>query len=228
MLRFLFASVLLLSLFLSTVAACQSAMHAGIASSDSDPSLSPILSCFGQSPARASSVDIVLPVTRFSLDGCARENHLNQTLVCLGETTDLPEAPSALPGGSGDLTLEGSETSFASPALELENNINRGRTLDRNFILLHTLGAVALVADLETTVRGLQRQANGAELNPLFGAHPTRARLYGIAVPLNIFSFYVSYHYKKIQPGGNLWKLGPGISIAVHTAAAINNLVASH
>jgi hypothetical protein len=38
----------------------------------------------------------------------------------------------------------------------------------------------------------------------------------------------VSYHYKKIQPGGNLWKLGPGISIAVHTAAAINNLVALH
>jgi hypothetical protein len=187
----LFLSLLVSTMFLSTMAAGQSVIHAGTVSSDSDPS----------------------PSDR------------------VADTEDLPEAPSASPGGhsSGDAANDVSETRLASPALELEKSTGkRGHTLDRNFILLHAISAAALVADLETTVRGVQGQVNGAELNPVFGAHPTRARLYGIAVPLNVLSFYVSYHYKKVEPGGRLWKLGPGISIAVHTAATINNLIAAH
>ena len=182
--------MLCLSSFLSTLAAGQSAIHAGPVSSDSDPSPS----------------------------------------VSVTEKGDLPEAPNASPvGRSGDAARDVSETHLVAPTLELEKTTLRsGHTLDRNLILLHAFSAAALVEDLETTVRGVQGQANRAELNPLFGAHPTRARLYGIAVPLNVLSFYVSYHYKKIEPGSRLWKLGPGISIAVHTAAAINNLVAAH
>ena len=183
------SGVLFLSLCVSTMAAGQSAIHAGAVSSESDPSPS----------------------------------------VSVAEKPDLPEAPSASPVQSGgDVTREVTDTHFASPMLVEKSTPRTGHTLDRNFILLHAVSAAALVADLETTIRGVQGQANGAELNPLFGAHPTRARLYGIAVPLNVFSFYVSYRYKKMEPGGKLWKLGPGISIAVHTAAAINNLVATH
>jgi hypothetical protein len=187
----LLSGVLFLSLVLSTMAAGQSAIHAGTVSSASDPSPS----------------------------------------VSVSEKGDLPEAPNASPVGrsSVDAARDDSETHLVTPTLELEKSTPRsGHTLDRNFILLHAVSAAALVADLETTVRGVQGQANGAELNPLFGPHPTRARLYGVAVPLNVLSFCVSYHYKKIEPGGGLWKLGPGISIAVHAAAAINNLVAAH
>ncbi|MGA8837675.1 MAG: hypothetical protein WCF74_16885 [Candidatus Sulfotelmatobacter sp.] len=115
------------------------------------------------------------------------------------------------------------------PTLAVEQNTNkRWRTLDNKFTLLHTLSTVALVGDLETTVRGLAAQPKATELNPIFGEHPTRARLYGIAVPLNAFSFYLSYHYKKTAPSRSVWKLGPGMSIAVHTAAAINNLIVTH
>jgi hypothetical protein len=47
-------------------------------------------------------------------------------------------------------------------------------------------------------------------------------------VPLSAFSFYLSYHYKKMEPSRSVWKVAPGLSIAIHTAAAINNLIVTH
>jgi len=67
-----------------------------------------------------------------------------------------------------------------------------GKTIDRNFVLLHTFSTIALVADIETPVYSVAGRRS-SEMNPLFGANPTRAQLYGIAVPLNVLSFYVSY-----------------------------------
>jgi hypothetical protein len=144
---------------------------------------------------------------------------------------DLPEAPSQSARGSNE--AQGSDdangTRFVPLALTAEPNSNKSvHTLDRSFILLHSLSAVALIADLETTARSFEGQANATELNPLFGPHPTRARLYGITVPLNALSFYVSYRYKKIEPDRKTWKIAPGLCIAIHTAAAINNLIATH
>jgi len=118
---------------------------------------------------------------------------------------------------------------LALPAMAVEPNANnRGHILDRKFILLHSLSTVALLADLETTARAIAAQPRAPELDPLFGEHPTRARLYGIAVPLNALSFYLSYHAKKTEPKRRFWIIGPGVSIAVHSAAAINNLIATH
>ena len=158
---------------------------------------------------------------------------LNQGVAsATGATSaELPEAPSAI-GGSPDGPAsepDPGKTCLVSstPAMERTSH-GSGRTLDRQFILLHTLSTVALVADLETTAHDLEGQSKSGELNPLFGQHPTRARLYGISVPLNALSLYVSYRYKKSAPGRNLWKIGPGLLIAVHTAASINNLLAAH
>jgi hypothetical protein len=114
------------------------------------------------------------------------------------------------------------------PVTVVAPNTNSGHVLDRKFILLHSLSTVALLADLETTARAIAAQPKASELNPLFGEHPTRARLYGIAVPLNALSFYLSYRAKKNEPKRRLWIIGPGASIAVHSAAAINNLSAAH
>ena len=111
----------------------------------------------------------------------------------------------------------------ATPVEERNRNGNL-RVVDSKFILLNALSTLALVADLETTAHDLEG-AKSAELNPLFGQHPSRARLYGVSVPLNVISIYVSYHYKKSQPSRSLWKIGPALSIAVHTAATINNLI---
>ena len=145
-------------------------------------------------------------------------------------SSSLPDAPSMFRGpnttdGTGDL----SGTRIVSPPLAAEPNTSSRRyTLDREFILLHSLSAVALVADLETTAHLFTGQPKATELNPLFGKHPTRARLYGIAVPLDALSFYMSYRAKKAQPKRSLWRITPGVSIAVHSAAAINNLIVAH
>jgi hypothetical protein len=154
----------------------------------------------------------------------ARPERIQPTSSAATVSSDLPDAPSA---GSRSSEGEGESggTRFAPPALTVGKDTEaRFRTVDRRFILLHALSTLALVADVETTVRDLQGQ-KANEVNPLFGAHPTRARLYGVGVPLNVFSFYLSYHYKKADPSRSLWKIGPGLSIAVHTAAAINNLI---
>jgi hypothetical protein len=157
---------------------------------------------------------------------------------------DLPEAPSAIeralkstdsaPGFvapdlvATDLVAPDlGGTRFVSPAAGERNKGSAPRTLDRKFILLQTLSAAALVADVETTMRDLGGQ-RASELNPLFGQHPTRARLYGINVPLNVLSFYVSYHFKKTEPSRSLWKVGPALSLAVHATATINNLIVAH
>ena len=139
---------------------------------------------------------------------------------------DLPEAPSAIGGisTSNDAALMTGTLFLAATPVEARSNNGSPRTVDSRFILLQTLSAVALVADVETTVRDLQG-SNSVELNPLFGQHPTRARLYGINVPLNLISLYVSYRYKKREPQGRAWKIGPALFIAVHTTAAINNMV---
>jgi hypothetical protein len=146
------------------------------------------------------------------------------------QTTNVnfPEAPSAIWNGPNPTgtTLAPSGTAFVPPTLAIERNTNKSwHTLDRKFILLQTFSTMALLADLETTARGLAQQPRATELNPLFGKDPSRARLYGIAVPLNIFPFYLSYHSKKIAPRRSVWKVGPEMCIAVHTAAAINNVI---
>lgn len=143
----------------------------------------------------------------------------------------VPDAPSAFTGSPNKSEGMGDASGFllAPQAMAVEPNANsRGRILDRKFILLYSLSTVALLADLETTVRAVAAQPRATELNPLFGEHPTRARLYGIAVPLNALSFYLSYHAKKTEPKRRWWIIGPGVSLAVHSAAAINNLVAAH
>lgn len=137
----------------------------------------------------------------------------------------LPEAPSAIAAtlNDGDSTPIPRVSNLESPVPESRDESHR-RTVDRNFILLHTFSAVAMVADLETTVYRVSGQ-HASEMNPLFGAYPSRARLYGIAVPLNILFLYVSYHSKKSEPNGKLWALSPALFIGVHTGAALNNLI---
>jgi hypothetical protein len=233
MLRFAIPSLLLLS----AMAASQTVRQAGLAPPDSIAAQGPASSRSGQSPTTEPSLGSALPAASLNLEACAPKNdhaiEINQTPVCLEApaSSELPDAPTAGQGGSSSANetrdVSGSRLGFPTLAEE-RNTRGSGHTMDRNFILLHALSTVALFADLETTARSFQGQGKATELNPLFGAHPTRARLYGIAVPLNVLSFYFSYHYKKIEPGRSFWKIGPGLTLAVHTAATINNLIATH
>jgi hypothetical protein len=220
MLRLALASML----FISNIAASQAAKQACINTPNATSSLSAVLNCLGASPA-----------TGFSLEVCGQEDRrpikLNQGEVSTAASpfTGLPDAPSAFWAGpnSTDGALElVNKTRFVPPTLAMERNTNRGwHTLDRKFILLQTLSTVALFADIETTAHALAAHPNAIELNPLFGQHPSPVRLYGTGVAFHALTLYLSYHAKKVAPRRNVWKVAPTLSIAVHTAAAINNLM---
>src|ERR1035437_7432455 len=125
-LRPLFGSLL----FLSTMAACQSAMHSRSPSYDSTPPPTPILSSFGQSPATAWLASGILPVIRLSLSACAQHNNR-------GAQPSQPEAPSASQGGpsSVDAARDEDGTRLVPSTGAVEQDRNRsGRTLDRKFI----------------------------------------------------------------------------------------------
>jgi hypothetical protein len=207
-------------------------MQVGSAPPGTTQSLSPMSTGVGPSPASALFADSLLPAASLSPDGCVQPNgtpiELNRTAASASATasSDLPDTPGPQStGGTRDL----SRTRAVPPALAMKRNTKTGsRTLDGKFILLHSLSTVALFADLETTAHALAGQPKATELNGLFGGHPTRARLYGIALPLDAVSFYLSYRSKKTEPRRNVWKIAPGLSIAVHTAAAINNLIVAH
>ena len=170
-------------------------------------------SCFGQSPQST------LP--------------FSSTAQSQTEGTDsLPKLPQAasvgwLGSSSADQDArERGELQFVPPTFSIEpNNGQQWHTLDAKFITLHALSTAALIADSVTTLRGLKENPNATELDPLFGKHPTPGRLFGIAVPLQIFNICLSYHLKKIAPRRSDWKLAPRLSIALHTFGAANNLV---
>jgi hypothetical protein len=213
-LRLALASVWLLS----NIAVSQTAKQVGIVPPDSATCLS-----MAASP---------------SLDVCAQEDRfpikLNQTakLATAATSSNLPDAPSASWVGpnSTDRSQELlNGTSFVPPTLLLERNTNKSwHTLDTKFIVLQTLSTIALFADIETTTHALAAQPRAIELNPLFGQHPTPARVYGTAIPLHAFAFYLSYRAKKLAPRRNVWTFAPTLLIAVHIAAAINNLIVAH
>ncbi len=208
MFRFALASVFLLSL-----AASSQTARPDLAAPDSTPLPSPT----------SSHVDAGTTVNCLA-DEVKRE----EVSSVATDFPDLPEAPEQFsrnrPDAPGDDTRNVSGTGVAAPIVEQPTNSSL-RTIDRQFILLNALSTGALVADVETTIHAVGEETKASELNPLFGVHPTRARLYGITLPLNALSFYLSYHAKKTMPKRRIWEIGPGLSIAAHTTAAINNLI---
>jgi hypothetical protein len=217
------ASVLLMSV----VAAAQATMQVGVSRSDS---------CISSKWLNQSLVDGMLaddvftPLSlAFDYDQIPDSLTRNSASAEQATSSNLPGAPSALqsyPENKGN-TIDSSATRSQLQSLAQVGATNNSKlTLDRKFILLQTFSTSALVADLETTAHVFAgRQPKAIELDPLFGQHPTRARLYGIGVPLDAFIFYMSYHAKKAASNRRIWEIGPGLSIAVHSAAAINNLI---
>lgn len=224
-----FVSVLLLPI----MAAAQSATPASHAAPGFAPCPSLLSSCFGQSPLGTILVESIFPAGSFGFDTCAQQMPIAIELHRAGgsattTSTGLPEAPSSKSGvsSSTDSARDASGRRFMFPALDVQQSTDRTwHTFDRRFILLQTLSTMALVADLETTAHVVAGKPKAIELDPLFGEHPTRVRLYGIGVPLDAVTFYLSYHSKKSAPKRRLWEVGPGLSTAVHTAAAINNFI---
>jgi hypothetical protein len=52
---------------------------------------------------------------------------------------------------------------------------------DHRFLIFAAVQVAATIADAETTQWALHSNPQAGEMNPLFGRHPDRARMYGVA-----------------------------------------------
>jgi hypothetical protein len=82
----------------------------------------------------------------------------------------------------------------------------------------------AWAADMTTTQIGLLR--GHGELNPIFGQHPTSVRLWATSIPLQGLFLYACHRESQAHPGGKFWKAATRVSIGLHAAATVNNIVA--
>jgi hypothetical protein len=138
---------------------------------------------------------------------------------------ELPDAPSAAvaPRSQDNSTAQGPMlTGLAVRTLSIqEDTFRKPKTVDRQFILLNALAVAATVVDLELSVRCIEA-GKCVEGNPLFGKHPSRAKLYAINIPVSTLLLYMSYHYKKVAPRRRLWMYFPVLASVVCSAAAFN------
>ena len=70
------------------------------------------------------------------------------------------------------------------------------KTADRVFWLDTALSVGMTVADVENSMYALNKPGT-SEANWLFGSRPTRARYYGITMPVTVLSAYLSWRYKR-------------------------------
>ncbi len=100
----------------------------------------------------------------------------------------------------------------------------RPHTFDRTFALLATMSAAMMVADLELTANCVKTVTNCREANPLFGSDPSRARLYGVNVPIYAGEVLVSQLLRRKFPERKSW-MRPFLSLTgAHGVGVVSGL----
>lgn len=99
---------------------------------------------------------------------------------------------------------------------------------DKRFWIMAAVQTAAMIADVETTERGVH-QNQFAEGNPLFGGgRPGRAKLYSILGSAEIGELWAEHHLKARSDanpaeGGWKWWSIAGADTGFHATAAIHN-----
>ena len=120
----------------------------------------------------------------------------------------IPSA-NTLPGGPANFEV-------ASPV-----GHNKTKTVKTaSYLLVLAAASAATVADCEYT-NALLSNPHRRELNPLFGSRPSRARMYGISIPILGVNALLSARAKKA--GSRWWPLGLGLVAGSHTAGVAYN-----
>ncbi len=112
--------------------------------------------------------------------------------------------------------------------VRLDRNQLKPRIADKKFWTLTAVQFGAAVFDIESSQAGLR---NGAvEGNPLFGSHPSRARMYGISMPQTAAVCALGYWLKKTgrdtdaKRGSSLWWMLGAANATAHVALSVHNL----
>jgi hypothetical protein len=113
-----------------------------------------------------------------------------------------------------------------SPFFRANRNLNEHRTPARHsrFERLAIWSTMAWAADTGTTEIGLAT-ARTSELNPILGSHPSPARLWGTSIALQSIFLYSCHQESQEHPRGRFWRIAMKVSIGVHSAATVNNLL---
>ena len=85
------------------------------------------------------------------------------------------------------------------------------------------MNTTAWAADMATTQTGLLDGAT--ELNPLYGHHPSPARLWTTSAALQGVFLYACHRESQRHPRGRFWKTMMAVSTGLHAGAAVNNVV---
>jgi hypothetical protein len=97
-------------------------------------------------------------------------------------------------------------------------------TFNRTFTFLAAVSAAATIADIELTANCLKTVGNCRETNPLLGSNPSRARLYGVNVPIYASQLMMSRMLQRRFPQRKLWMVPFLSSTGTHVVGAASNL----
>ncbi len=131
----------------------------------------------------------------------------------------LPDSPSysaALVRPQGLPAIVASTPQRIRPSVTLETRSPNKRA----FTLLSAVAVASTVADLEFTAHCLASNPRCREANPLYGSHPSRARMYAIAMPMTAAQIWFSNHLRKKHPERKLWMIPTLTVTAVHSVGA--------
>jgi len=172
----------------------------------------------GISHAQSAEIPDNLPLTRLQLP------QLNPALIQpqqQGEGRVLPDAPIPVlpniqdgpfpcPAGIGKpCALLGGRRYFRDPSHMTEHDATWGQAMRNPMMVIGgLLNLASTIADIEGTEACLRLQTC-IEGNPLFGANPSRAKAYGIGIPMGFAIYSLSAWLKKNGDGnlafGLLW-----------------------
>jgi hypothetical protein len=102
------------------------------------------------------------------------------------------------------------------------------RVFDRKFLLLTGVAAAATSLDIVTTSRCVSTYSNCQEANPLYGPHPSSARLYGVSFSILAGQVLSSAWLRREMPHKKLWIIPVIAATATHGIAAALNARTTH
>ena len=140
----------------------------------------------------------------------------------------LQDGPAPCPMGEGkSCALLGGRAYFSDPAHMTQHDLTWGKAA-RNPLLV--VGGLVLMAATVADAQGTEsciRAGTCREVNPLFGSHPSRARVYGISVPLGLATYAIAAHLKQ-KGDGNYAIALMSVGAAVHFYEAASGFTEGH
>jgi hypothetical protein len=154
-------------------------------------------------------------VTSTETAGCAQAASSSQKL-----TTTRAKLPTQNEADSPEQKTANLLTGARAPKRQF-------KVADRKFWALAALQTGATIADFETTQWAERKAPYGTEENPLFGSHPSRARMYSIGFTLTSAQIFLQYRSKRFgERTGKLkhaWIAGALFDTGLHTILAVHN-----